>query len=65
MAAIGRLDEAIALIRASGDGEGLCRSAGSLSIDAEQAKAILDMRLQKLTGLELDSIGRSMIRWLF
>ncbi len=57
MAAIGKLDEAIALIRASEDGEEA--SAGLqdlLSIDVDQAKAILDMRLQKLTGLELDSI---------
>lgn len=57
MAAIGRLDEAIALIRASEDGEEASVGLQDLlSIDAEQAKAILDMRLQKLTGLELDSI---------
>lgn len=57
MAAIGKLDEAIALIRASSDGEEASQGLQALlSIDADQAKAILDMRLQKLTGLELDSI---------
>ena len=57
MKAINMLDETIDLIRASKNAEeaneGLC---GLLGIDADQAKAILDMRLQKLTGLELDSI---------
>ncbi|MCL2147814.1 MAG: DNA gyrase subunit A [Methanomassiliicoccaceae archaeon] len=57
MKALGMLDEVIALIRASKDAaeanEGL-RSL--LVIDEEQAKAILDMRLQKLTGLEIESI---------
>jgi DNA gyrase subunit A len=57
MKAIGRLDEAIALIRASPDGETASEGLQALlEIDADQAKAILDMRLQKLTGLELDSI---------
>ncbi|MBO4568972.1 MAG: DNA gyrase subunit A [Candidatus Methanomethylophilaceae archaeon] len=57
MKAIGMLDEAIALIRASENAEEA--NAGLrelLDIDEEQAKAILDMRLQKLTGLELDAI---------
>lgn len=57
MRAIDMLDETIELIRASSSGEeantGLQRLLG---IDYEQAKAILDMRLQKLTGLELNSI---------
>ena len=57
MKAIGMLDETIRLIRESASveeaNEGL---RGLLGIDEEQAKAILDMRLQKLTGLELDSI---------
>jgi len=57
MKALNMLDETIALIRASKDAaeanEGL---QGLLSIDEEQAKAILDMRLQKLTGLEIDSL---------
>ncbi len=57
MKALNMLDETIALIRASKDAaeanEGL---RTLLTIDEDQAKAILDMRLQKLTGLEIDSI---------
>ncbi len=57
MKAINMLDETIDLIRASTSpeeaNEGL---RGLLGIDEDQAKAILDMRLQKLTGLELNSI---------
>lgn len=57
MKALSMLDETIALIRASKTAdeanEGL---QGLLDIDSDQAKAILDMRLQKLTGLEIDSI---------
>ncbi|MDO5853099.1 MAG: DNA gyrase subunit A [Thermoplasmata archaeon] len=57
MRAINKLDEVIELIRASPDAA--TANAGLqqlLEIDEEQAKAILDMRLQKLTGLELNSI---------
>ncbi|MDR2846644.1 MAG: hypothetical protein LBV63_05115, partial [Candidatus Methanoplasma sp.] len=57
MKALSMLDQTIALIRASRSveeaNEGL---RGLLDIDEEQAKAILDMRLQKLTGLEITSI---------
>lgn len=57
MKALNMLDETIALIRASKSvqeaNEGLQQL---LTIDEEQAKAILDMKLQKLTGLEIDSI---------
>ena len=57
MRAINMLDETIELIRASESAEqanlGLQELLG---IDSEQAKSILDMRLQKLTGLELNSI---------
>lgn len=57
MAAFGRLDETIALIRASKDGEEASEGLQTLlSIDADQAKAILDMRLQRLTGLEIDTL---------
>ena len=57
MAAINMLDETIALIRSSESTEEANAGLQTLlSIDEEQAKAILDMRLQKLTGLELDSI---------
>ena len=57
MKAIDMLDETIALIRESSNAEEANTGLQSLlSIDYEQAKAILDMRLQKLTGLELNSI---------
>ena len=59
MKAINMLDETIALIRESADAETANAGLqGLLGIDQEQAKAILDMRLQKLTGLELDSIKK-------
>ena len=55
--ALDNLDEVIALIRASNDPdtarEGLMSRFGLSEI---QAKAILDMRLQRLTGLERDKI---------
>ncbi len=57
MKAINMLDETIALIRESSNAEEANQGLqGLLGIDQEQAKAILDMRLQKLTGLELNSI---------
>lgn len=57
MKAINRLDESIALIRASRSAEEANEGLQTLlEIDEVQAKAILDMRLQKLTGLEIDSI---------
>jgi DNA gyrase subunit A len=55
--ALDHLDEVIALIRSSATPdiarEGLCSSFG---LDEIQARAILDMRLQRLTGLERDKI---------
>lgn len=55
--ALDNLDEVIKLIRASKDGEearnGLMTT---FKLSEIQAKAILDMRLQKLTGLERDKI---------
>ncbi len=55
--AINMLDETIALIRESPNAEEANTGLQELLwIDQEQAKAILDMRLQKLTGLELNSI---------
>ncbi|MBD3160840.1 MAG: DNA gyrase subunit A [Candidatus Eisenbacteria bacterium] len=55
--ALDQIDEVIALIRASSDVEtarnGLMESFG---LSEEQAKAILDMRLQRLTGLERQKI---------
>ncbi len=57
MKAINMLDETIALIRESENGEAANTGLQALlNIDFDQAKAILDMRLQKLTGLELNSI---------
>lgn len=61
--ALGMLDQTIALIRASESAE--VANAGLqtlLSIDADQAKAILDMRLQRLTGLEIDSIKEEHVK---
>ncbi len=59
MKAINMLDETIALIRESENGEAANTGLQALlNIDSDQAKAILDMRLQKLTGLELDSIRK-------
>ncbi|AIZ57276.1 DNA gyrase subunit A [Candidatus Methanoplasma termitum] len=57
MKALGMLDETIALIRASKDAaEANTGLQGLLKIDEEQAKEILALRLQKLTGLEIDSL---------
>ncbi|MBQ7701013.1 MAG: DNA gyrase subunit A [Candidatus Methanomethylophilaceae archaeon] len=57
MAAINRMDETIELIRASKNAEEASIGLQELlSIDEEQAKAILDLRLQKLTGLEIDAV---------
>lgn len=57
MAALGMLDKVIATIR-SADGPADAKAAliELLSVDELQAQAILDLRLQKLTGMELDSI---------
>lgn len=57
MKALDMLDQTIALIRASDDAESANQGLQELlSIDSDQAKAILDMRLQKLTGLEITSL---------
>ncbi len=57
MAAINRMDETIELIRASKTADDASEGLQKLlSIDADQAKAILDLRLQKLTGLEIDAV---------
>ncbi len=57
MKALDMLDETIALIRGSEDAESANQGLQELlSIDSEQAKAILDMRLQKLTGLEITTL---------
>jgi len=55
--ALDNIDEVIKLIRGSKNGaeakEGLC---ARFSLSDKQAQAILDMRLQRLTGLEYDKI---------
>lgn len=55
--ALDNIDEVIKLIRASKTGaeakEGLC---SRFSLSEKQSQAILDMRLQRLTGLEYDKI---------
>ncbi len=57
MRALNMLDETIALIRGSDDAESANIGLQSLlDIDHDQAKAILDMRLQKLTGLEINTL---------
>ena len=57
IAALNMLDETIALIRGSENGEQANLGLQDLlKIDQVQAQAILDMRLQRLTGLELNTI---------
>jgi len=57
MVAIGMMDQVIALIRgAVGPAEAKSGLMALLSIDDIQTQAILDLRLQKLTGLEIDAI---------
>ncbi|MFP4030785.1 MAG: DNA gyrase subunit A [Desulfococcaceae bacterium] len=55
--ALENLDEVVALIRASKDGAEAKQGLMSrFNLSALQAQAILDMRLQRLTGLERDKI---------
>lgn len=55
--ALDHLDEVIALIRASADGAAARESLMSrFNFSERQSQAILEMRLQKLTGLERDKI---------
>ncbi|UPL50931.1 DNA gyrase subunit A [Hymenobacter sublimis] len=55
--ALDHLDEVIALIRSSRDGEVARQQLiERFSLSEVQARAILDMRLQRLTGLERDKI---------
>lgn len=57
LAALGMLDQVIALIRAA-ENPAAAKSGlmALLSVDDLQAQAILDLRLQKLTGMELEGI---------
>ena len=58
MAAIAKLDDVIALIRSAPSSD-VARSGlvALLGLDEGQAQAILDLRLQRLTGMELDAIS--------
>jgi DNA gyrase subunit A len=57
MKALGMLDEVIALIRGAKDGaEAKAGLMVLLGTDEIQTQAILDLRLQRLTGMELDAI---------
>lgn len=57
MAALGMLDEVIRTIReAQSPADAKASLISLLSIDEAQAQAVLDLRLQKLTGMELESI---------
>ncbi len=57
LVALDHLDEVIKLIRASATPEEARESLmGTFNLSEIQARAILDMRLQKLTGLERDKI---------
>ncbi|MDR0791212.1 MAG: DNA gyrase subunit A [Methanomassiliicoccaceae archaeon] len=59
MKALNMLDETLALIRASKDGEEAREGLMTLlTITEVQAKAILDLRLQKLTGLEINDLKK-------
>lgn len=57
MKALGMLDQVIATIRqAESPAAAKQGLIDLLSVDEQQAQAILDLKLQKLTGMELDSI---------
>ena len=57
--AVDNLDEIIALIRASKNGkEAKARLMERFGFDDAQAQAILDLRLQRLTGLEIEALRR-------
>ena len=57
--ALDNIDEIIALIRASADGEEAKNAlVKKFKLTELQAKAILEMRLQRLTGLERDKIEK-------
>ena len=62
MKAVDALDETIKIVRAAQSPEeariGLMQR---FELDDEQAKAILDLRLQKLTGLELESLRQEFL----
>ncbi len=59
--ALDNLDEVIALIRASGDAqEASTKLQETFELSEIQAKAILDIRLQKLTSLEIEKVRQDL-----
>ena len=57
--AVDALDETIAIVRAAKNGdEARAALIVRFELSDDQAKAILDMRLQKLTGLEIDNLRK-------
>jgi len=59
MKALGMLDQVIALIRsAPSPADAKAGLVTLLGVDEAQAQSILDLRLQKLTGMEIDSIRK-------
>ena len=55
--ALSHIDEVVALIKASQSGEEALKKLNDrFGLSAEQGKAILEMRLQRLTGLEQEKI---------
>ncbi len=57
--ALSNIDEVVKLIRGSKDADEAKNGLiGKFNLSEEQAKAILDMRLQRLTGLERDKIDQ-------
>ena len=57
--AVDNLDEVLALIRSSKNGkEARARLMERFGFDEAQAQAILDLRLQRLTGLEIETLRR-------
>jgi len=57
LTALGRIDEVIAVIKASGSPvEASAALMATFGLSEVQARAILEMRLQRLTGLERDKI---------
>ena len=59
--ALNNIDEAIAIIKASSDkATAVSKLTQRFGLDEPQANAILDMRLQRLTGLEIEKIKQEL-----
>ncbi len=63
--ALDNLDEVIALIRGSGDAqEASTKLQETFELTEIQAKAILDLRLQKLTSMEVEKVREDLVQTL-